>query len=339
VFHDSSNDVDLKHSQPQAYQTDKPEVFEKRSCDLKRALCTQTVYDNWWLPLKAQHGCLSNYVAHLAFQAEIVAAAESSTGAKPGQDRLDVLRELASIKKRLALAEGSREVWEHKTAVLEADLKAHRESNGTPPSSKKARAKKRICVRQGAGKVVEPSSGRKRLAVFENYLQEKCDEHKEVYEDVVCGLMSRHTVSQAAVVHVASTAKQGRIKDILSEQQNKTRKLETMAKLDECAALLDELCIPDASYHCLRMRLDLLNELPTLYRIRKNRTGVNEKLSDYLNVSEIPGGEHCMHSVRTLSSAQVMMQHTLTYCLAALLPCRLAALRSPDHRNSAKLTS
>ena len=118
----------------------------------------------------------------------------------------------------------------------------------------------------------------------------RSDVKETSYEDMILTLASRQTVSQDSVVAFARRARGGKILTKMKDLVGQLRKKACVEKLKECAALLEELCITDDSYHKLRTKMELQNELPTLYKIRQNRCALNDELMLDLNIREVTGG-------------------------------------------------
>ena len=131
---------------------------------------------------------------------------------------------------------------------------------------------------------------RDRLKPFHNMLHWMCDERKEDYGEVLKGLANKRDMPQAEVYDLVQSGKGGRVWAMVQEQLMKARKALTAENFQETAQLLEELCIPDSAYHRLRTVCGLQNELPTLYKIKKNRAELNKRIMEQLNVKQLEGG-------------------------------------------------
>ena len=131
---------------------------------------------------------------------------------------------------------------------------------------------------------------RDRLKPFHNMLHWMCDERKEDYGEVLKGLANKRDMPQAEVYDLVQSGKGGRVWAMVQEQLMKARKALTAENFQETAQLLEELCIPDSAYHRLRTVCGLQNELPTLYKIKKNRAELNMRIATKLNVKQLKGG-------------------------------------------------
>ena len=164
-----------------------------------------------------------------------------------------------------------------------------------PKSSKKKRPMSKSLQtdshKQKHQKVPSKKSVRRRVADFEDVLKSMCLERKEIYSDVLAQLCAnRRAMPTAQIMDVVDTGKCGKVKAEIIETIKKARKALTGDNMVEIAALVEELCIPDSAYHRLRTACGLQDELPTLYKIKKNRAKLNNHLIDFLSLQELQDG-------------------------------------------------
>jgi hypothetical protein len=306
VFEDLSNhEINTKKPRTSHSPNGKQGKPERRSVNAGIVMLTPTNAREWLPGFREAHGTISAYVNKLV-DLDMAARQEKGDHANLGHDAVPPA-DPAPADPAPAAHGGATppsdsnqvKALKHQIANLQSELEAFSKHQADLSdlhkaycvSDQKARTKRKM-ITGDPDQQVSAASRSRRTEYFEKLIGAFCarPDIKEDYQDVVLSCAARQCVSQAAVLSFVQHARGGKILTKLKKLVSRLRVKVTERKFQECAALLEELCITDDSYHKLRTKMELQDSLPTLYKIRKNRCALNDELTMDLNLRDMVGG-------------------------------------------------